>query len=84
MKLTIELARPDVNALERVALLSARERDVFKLIGRGIKKSDLATRLRLSGNTVETHRQSIRKKLRLKSGAAVVRLAVVASLCRKI
>lgn len=83
MKITIDLTRQDVTALDRLETLSKRESTVFRLIGKGMKKSDLAARLGLSGNTVETHRQNIRKKLRLKSGAAVVRLAVVASLCNK-
>ena len=49
--------------------LSNRELQVFQLIGQGQPTSVIASRLRISVNTVETHRQRIKNKLHLRSGA---------------
>ena len=58
-------------------LLSDRELEVFRLIGLGLKKSDLALRLKLSVNTIETHRASLKKKLKVSSSAELARLAIL-------
>ncbi|MGC1275369.1 MAG: response regulator transcription factor [Planctomycetaceae bacterium] len=59
-----------------VAALSDRELEVFGLIGRGLKTGEIADRLHLSVHTVETHRQRIRTKLALRTGAELGRAAV--------
>ncbi len=59
-----------------VALLSNRELEVFELIGRGLGTSEIANRLCLSVKTIETHREKIKKKLRLSSGNALTREAM--------
>lgn len=56
-------------------LLSDRELEVFRLIGQGLKKSEIAQQLKRSVNTVEAHRASIKRKLNLKSAAELARLA---------
>lgn len=55
--------------------LSAREREVLKLIGKGKSTRDLAKSLSLSVKTVETHQAHIRDKLGLKAGAEVASFA---------
>lgn len=59
-----------------LALLRPREVEVFRLIGQGLKTSDISERLGISRNTVETHRKSIAAKLGA-SGAELVRLATL-------
>ena len=57
--------------------LSDRELEVFRLIGLGLKKSELASRLKLSVNTIESHRVSLKKKLNVNSSSELARLAVL-------
>jgi DNA-binding NarL/FixJ family response regulator len=63
-----------------VSTLSDRELEVFKLIGRGLKTSDIAKALRLSVSTVETYRANIKDKLGLSSSAQLARVAVESAL----
>ena len=60
-----------------LSLLSNRELEVFRLIGQGLKKSELAVRLKLSVNTIESHRARLKKKLNVSSSAELARLAVL-------
>ncbi len=52
-----------------VEMLSDRELEVFRLIGRGVKTADIATQLHLSVRTVWTYRDRIREKLGLNDAA---------------
>ena len=56
--------------------LSDRELEVFCLIGRGVKTSEIAERLHLSAKTVETYRARIKAKLHLGSSTELTRFAV--------
>jgi two-component system, NarL family, invasion response regulator UvrY len=56
-------------------VLSARERDVFRLLVVGCSNEEIAGRLRISRRTVETHRSRILKKLRVHSAVELLRLA---------
>ena len=55
--------------------LSSRELDIFKLIGKGLGTATVATKLKISRNTVDTHRINIKNKLELPNGKALDRLA---------
>jgi len=55
--------------------LSNRELQVLRLIGAGRGSRDIAQALNLSVKTVESHREHIKRKLKLGSGPALVRLA---------
>jgi DNA-binding NarL/FixJ family response regulator len=68
----------DHQAPERspVESLSDRELEVFEMIGRGRTTGEIATQLHLSVKTVETHREKIKAKLRLKSAAELYQYAV--------
>jgi len=63
---------PEPSAADGVAKLSDRELHVFELIGAGISTREIATRLGISIKTVETHRENIKHKLELESGAELV------------
>jgi DNA-binding NarL/FixJ family response regulator len=56
---------------DAIGKLTNRELQVFQLLGTGIKTREIATRLHLSVKTVQTHRESIKHKLKLSSGAAL-------------
>jgi DNA-binding NarL/FixJ family response regulator len=59
-----------------MGLLSNRELTVFRLIGQGFKTSQIADKLNLSVKTVESYRSHIKEKLRLSSGAELMKYAV--------
>jgi DNA-binding NarL/FixJ family response regulator len=56
--------------------LTEREREVFELIGQGVSSRQIAARLGVSPKTVETHREHIKEKLELTTGAELARYAV--------
>jgi DNA-binding NarL/FixJ family response regulator len=56
--------------------LSAREREVLQLIAEGKSTKEIATRLHVSVNTVDTHRRRIMEKLGLYSVAELTKYAV--------
>ena len=64
------------SAQPSVELLSEREFQVFRLIADGVGPSEIAQRLSLSVKTVETHREHIKDKLGLKSGAELTRYSL--------
>jgi DNA-binding NarL/FixJ family response regulator len=55
--------------------LSPREREVFRLLVRGMTTRQIAAELQISGKTVDTHRERILKKLGLHSAVELVRFA---------
>jgi DNA-binding NarL/FixJ family response regulator len=55
--------------------LADRELEVFRLIGEGVKTTEIAERLNLSVKTVETYRDRIRKKLDLHDGTTLAHYA---------
>jgi len=57
-------------------LLSNRELEVYQLIGRGVKKHEIAERLNLSVKTVETYVEHIKIKLQLRGTHDVLMHAV--------
>ncbi len=66
---------PGADGWKTLASLSDRELEVFRLIGLGLKKADIALRLNLSPNTIETYRMNLKSKLGIASGAELHRLA---------
>ena len=60
--------------------LSAREFEVFLLLGAGLTVGQVATRLDLSPKTVSTHRARISEKTGLSSTAEIIRYALESSL----
>jgi DNA-binding NarL/FixJ family response regulator len=62
---------PRVASLSPVDCLSDRELEVFRLLGQGMPRRDIAEQLGLSVKTVETHRANIREKLGVRSASAL-------------
>jgi DNA-binding NarL/FixJ family response regulator len=57
--------------------LTDRELEVFTLIGQAKETGDIARTLSMSVKTVEAHRASIKRKLKLKTGPELTRHAVL-------
>jgi DNA-binding NarL/FixJ family response regulator len=62
--------------LDPVKRLSNRELQVLSLIGRGQSSREVAEGLGLSVKTVETHRQSLKRKLNLATNAQLLQYAI--------
>jgi DNA-binding NarL/FixJ family response regulator len=64
-------------AASPIEKLTDRELEVFTLIGQAKETKEIAQRLHMSTKTVEAHRGSIKRKLKLKSGPELTRHAVL-------
>ena len=60
---------------EDLDLLTAREREVLRLIARGYAYKEVAKELYISGKTVETHVSSVLRKLQLSNRHQLARWA---------
>lgn len=56
--------------------LTDRELEIFQLLGQGLSTRAIARRLHLSGSTIDTYRERMKKKLGVQSGAELVRHAI--------
>jgi len=65
------------NALER---LTARERDVLVRVSNGLTSKEIAAELGISPRTVETHRESLMRKLDIRNMAGLIRFALESDL----
>ncbi|QBQ55857.1 response regulator transcription factor [Nitrosococcus wardiae] len=63
--------------LARLECLTKRERQVFELLAEGKMNKHIAAELHISIRTVEAHRAKVMEKLKAKSLADLVRLAVL-------
>ena len=59
-----------------VQMLTDRELQVFRLIGRGLGTRLIAETLHLSRKTIESHREHIKTKLRFKDGGELIQRAI--------
>jgi two-component system response regulator FixJ len=75
-----EAAREKRTALERLARLTPREREVLEAMVGGLSNKQIAYRLDISARTVEVHRANLMNRLEASSFAEVVRLGTVAGL----
>lgn len=62
--------------MKSYAALTAREREVLNLVGEGLTNREIAERLVISLNTVQTHRLHLMEKLDLHSRAQLMQYAV--------
>lgn len=67
--------QPSVD-LSAVEVLSARELEVFRLIGEGKTTSNIAKQFHRSIKTIETYRSRIKKKLCLKHNMELIHSAM--------
>ncbi len=58
-----------------IARLSKRELEVLELLGRGLRPSEIASKLSVNPKTVETHCRSVRRKFGFRSTAEVKHFA---------
>jgi DNA-binding NarL/FixJ family response regulator len=65
-----------VNDGNPVARLSNRELQVLNLVGRGVSSREIAAELGLSVKTIESHRQSIKRKLNLATNSQLLQYAI--------
>jgi DNA-binding NarL/FixJ family response regulator len=65
-------ARPTTNG----SILTPKEREVVQLIAEGYLSKQVAAELGIALKTVETHRSSAMKKLKIRTTAELVRWAV--------
>jgi DNA-binding NarL/FixJ family response regulator len=70
------LVSPKKEKINTLDLLSDREQEIVRLIGEGFTTREIATKLGISVKTVESHRGNVRQKLKLKSGAELMRFAL--------
>jgi DNA-binding NarL/FixJ family response regulator len=70
------LVSPKQRTANALDLLSDRELEILRLVGEGFTTREVATKLGISVKTVESHRGNIRQKLKLKSGAELMRFAL--------
>jgi DNA-binding NarL/FixJ family response regulator len=76
-----ELAEsPDLAETDPLARLTARQREVLKLIAEGAGTKQIAHQLAISPKTVEVHRSELMSRLGIRDIAGLVRLAVRAGL----
>lgn len=68
----------------RIASLSDRELEVFRMIGEGHATREIAEELHLSIKTVETYQAHIKEKLNLRSGRELIQHAIQWKISEKI
>jgi DNA-binding NarL/FixJ family response regulator len=59
-----------------VERLTPRERDVLVRVAKGLTNKEIASQLGISPRTVETHRDSVARKLKMRSVAELTRFVM--------
>ncbi|MGQ0766917.1 MAG: response regulator [Gemmatimonadota bacterium] len=67
---------PALRTVHAVNNLTAREREVLAAVAAGLQNKEIAARLGISFRTVEAHRESVMRKLGVRSVAALTRIAI--------
>lgn len=75
-ELLADLVAPGNLAVLPHDILTDREFQVFSLLASGLAKSDIASRLSISKNTLSNHRNSIMKKMGFASNSDLTRYAI--------
>lgn len=78
--LRLDVTIPPDNPSRAVDTLTPRERDVLKLLARGLTYSAVGRKLSIGARTVETHRRKVVDKLGLESRADLLRVALESGL----
>lgn len=64
------------NGLSVYSVLTDKEREVLQLIAEGNRVQEIAAKLNLSSKTIDTHRQKIMAKLKIRSVAGLTKYAI--------
>lgn len=71
-----QVRSPRTESPDPFTLLSAREREVLRLIAEGLSAKEVASDLSISTKTVEAHRTSLMRKLDVRKATELVRYAL--------
>ena len=71
-----ELVGSRQECLDKIALLSKREREVFEYVAEGRMNKVIAAELGISKRTIEVHRSQVMKKLGVRTLAELVRVKI--------
>jgi len=71
-----ECVHPAAKDPSAINKLGSRERQVLQLIAEGQTSGEVAARLQIATNTVDTHRRNIMRKLNLRSVAELTKYAI--------
>lgn len=77
-----ELAGDGASPPDETRALSPREMEIYRLVGFGLTSKEIAARLFLSLQTVETHRRKIAAKLGMSASSIVQRAALKNLVCK--
>ena len=66
-----------------IELLTAREREVLGLVAQGLTNKEAAAKLGISTRTVEAHRDSLMRKLGIRTVAGLTKLAIESGLMKE-
>jgi len=67
---------PTENSYSKVLLLSKRESEIFKMLGEGKSRKEIAAQLNISLKTVESHIDKMKPKLDVNSGFELIHFAI--------
>ena len=82
--LSVKFENVAITKIDEYTLLSPKERDVLKLIAKGITSNEIATQLGISKRTVDSHRHSLMDKLKLKSLPELIAYSIKYTMANKI
>jgi len=66
----------------RLATLTPRHREVFRLIAEGLSSKEIAFQIGLSSKTIDAHRAELMRRLNVSTIAELVKIAIVEGLVR--
>ena len=64
-----------LDKMSHIESLSDRELEIYEMIGQGLSTREIAEKLSLSPKTVETHKENLKRKLKLKNSTELLRHA---------
>ena len=74
----------ELGGQEDAQILSDREKQILRLIDKGLMSKEIASQLSISVHTVSRHRQEILSKLQVKSSIEACRVAKELGICIKL
>ena len=66
----------DGEVIERVAKLTAHQREILRMLTEGLSAKEIARKLDISSRTVESHKYQIMESLGAQSSAELIRIAI--------